>query len=217
MLCALGVVLLTGCGIIPTYVPPGYEPAAAVPATVPAPATQPNPGSPAPPAAVLPAHDDTSDTIHVGDKLIVTFADTVTPVQPFDVTVREDGMITLIYNQKIKAAGKNRGQLEDEIRALYVPKIFKQLTVSLRPEDRFFTVGGEVRMPARQIYTGSMTVLKGIAAAGGFTEFANKRRVEIIRANGKKEKVDAVKAQEDPRYDLPIYPGDQIFISRRIF
>ena len=40
---------------------------------------------------------------------------------------------------------------------------------------------------------------------------------DIIRSNGKKETIDAIKAQEDPRKDLPIYPGDQIHVHRRIF
>src|SRR6185503_14287600 len=127
VICALGVVFLTGCGIIPTYVPPGYESEASVPAApapvavapasaLPAaqtPESAPNPASSLPPASGLPApavrvtgipgDQVTIDTIHLGDKLIITFSDTVTPVPPFEATVREDGMITLIYNKKIKA------------------------------------------------------------------------------------------------------------------
>ena len=102
--------------------------------------------------------------------------------------------------------------------ALYVPKFYLRLTVTIKTEDRFFSVGGEVRTPNRQVYIGEMTLLKAITAAAGFTEFADKKRIEIIRTNRKKEKVDWYKAQENPtKYDVPIYPGDQIHVPRRAF
>jgi len=62
-------------------------------------------------------------------------------------------------------------QLQDEIVAIYVPKYFQRMTVSIKTDDRFFSVLGEVRNPSRQQYVGQMTVLKAIASAGGFTEF----------------------------------------------
>lgn len=168
------------------------------------------------PGAVAP--DPTADTLQVGNKLIITFADMPTPIPPMEETIREDGMISLHLGQKIQAAGKKKGQLEEEIVALYVPKYYVRLSVSIKQEERFFTVGGEVRQPNRQVYLGRMTVLSAITAAGGFTEFADKKKIEVIRANRKKDKINWFKAQEDPqKYDLPIYPGDQIHVHRRLF
>jgi protein involved in polysaccharide export with SLBB domain len=62
-----------------------------------------------------------------------------------------------------------------------------------------------------------MTVLKAIQTAGGFTEFAKRTKVQVTRANGHKEKpVNYDKAVKNPKLDLPIYPGDQIFVDKRI-
>lgn len=159
-----------------------------------------------------------ADTLSVGNKLVIIFSDMPTPIPPMEETIREDGMISLHLGQKIHAAGKKKGELEEEIKALYVPKYYLRLSVSIKLEERFFTVGGEVRQPNRQVYLGKMTVLSAITAAGGFTEFANKGKIEIIRAGSRrKDKVSWYKAQEDPqKYDLPIYPGDQIHVYRRV-
>src|ERR1051325_1014518 len=203
--------LVAGCSGIPTYTPEASQQPAATYTT--APATSGVPVAPGPNG-----YGAGLDQVHVGDKLVIIFSDTPQPMVPFEETVRDDGMITLPHEKKIKAAGKGKGELADEIRALYVPGIYRKLTVSIKTEDRFFTVSGEVRTPNRLIFSGTMTLLKAIASAGGFTEFANKRRIDIIRTTGAKEKCDWIKAQENPnRYDVPIYPGDQIHVHRRIF
>lgn len=204
-----------GCNVVPTYTPPGSESA---------PAAQPSGGGdPAPVAiapfdpALTPVTGGGIDEIRVGEKLTIIFSDTPPPGMPaHEVTVSSDGTISLPYNQSLKVSGKPRFQVQQEIRSIYVPSYYKQMSVTIRAEDRFFTVGGEVRNPSRQLFVGTMTVLKAIAAVGGFTEFADKRRVDIIRSNGNKEKVDAIKAQENPQqFDLQIYPGDQIYVHRR--
>lgn len=72
-----------------------------------------------------------------------------------------------------------------------------------------------MKSAARQIYVGSTTVLRAITSCGDFTEFANRRKVEIIRANGQREVMDCNKARKDPsKYDRPICPGDAIFVPR---
>ncbi|MDX1952945.1 MAG: polysaccharide biosynthesis/export family protein [Verrucomicrobiota bacterium] len=157
-----------------------------------------------------------SNLINVGDKLEVTFTDTP---QEFSgvITVREDGMITLPLNQTVKAAGRTWGDVQKEIHGLYVPKFYRRMTVVIVAADRFYFVGGEVKQPSRQPYTTEMTVLRAIQSAGDFTDFANKKAVEVIRTNGKKDVVNALAAQRDPSLDLPIYPGDQIIVNRRWF
>jgi protein involved in polysaccharide export with SLBB domain len=79
----------------------------------------------------------------------VTFSDIPNPPQPLEVRIPEDGRITLPYNMNVYAIGKTVSQLQDEIRGLYVPKLFVRLTVNIKTEDRVYFVGGEVRSPAR--------------------------------------------------------------------
>jgi protein involved in polysaccharide export with SLBB domain len=150
-----------------------------------------------------------------GEALIITFADTVTQLQPFEGRVKEDGTITLMENQEFKAAGKTAGQLEKEVRERYVPRYFVKMTVTVKSMDRFFYVNGQVRMPGRYEYRGDITVSGAVAAAGGCTEFANKTKVKISRANNKTVVVNLEKAIDDPKLDLPIYPRDRIEVPRK--
>ena len=167
-----------------------------------------------PPPAHATVND--SDTLQIGDSVTVVFSDLSTPLQPFEERVKNDGSITLLQNQKFQAAGKNRGDLEREIRARYVPDYYRNLTVTIKPLERFFYVSGEVNNRSRQPYLGELTVTKAIASAGGFTDFANKKKVRLTRANGKTIIVNCVAAQENSTLDLPVYPGDSITVGRSL-
>lgn len=155
--------------------------------------------------------------LRVGEMLVITFADVPNPIPPYEGRIREDGKITLTMNQEFVAAGKTVAELEREIRDRYVPKYFQNLTVTVRAPERFFYVDGQVRLPSRQQYLGEITLLGAIAAAGGFTDFAQPKKVRIIRADGKIEEVDCKRAQRDSRFDVPIYPGDRIIVPRRFW
>jgi len=151
-----------------------------------------------------------------GDLIKVAFSDIPNPPQPMEVRVPEDGRITLPYNMNVYAIGKTVSQLQEEIRNLYVPKLFVRLTVNIRTEERFYFVGGEVRSPARQQYLGDMTVLRAIDTVGGFTDFAKRSRIELRRANGEIHIINWDKARRDQKLDLKVYPNDQIIVHRRI-
>ena len=158
-----------------------------------------------------------TEIIHVGDSLVVTFSDLPTTIPAFEVRVNDEGTITLILNQKFTAAGKTRAQLENEIRERYVPRFYVRMTVTIKPQERMFYVDGEVHQPGPKMYIQPMTVLKAIASAGDFTDYAQKRRVVLTRLNGKKQTINCNKLREHPQLDLPVYPGDTIHVPRRIF
>jgi len=67
------------------------------------------------------------------------------------VPVHDDGTITLQQNKTFQAAGKSRGLLEREVRDAYVPSEWLHLTVTIKPQERFYFVGGEVKAPAKQL------------------------------------------------------------------
>jgi protein involved in polysaccharide export with SLBB domain len=165
-----------------------------------------------------PPADPTGTILHVNEAITVSFADTPTPILPMEDTIKEDGSITLIYHEKFQAAGKTVGALQEEIRERYVPQYFKYLTPSIKTGDRFYNVGGEVRAPGRQAYVTTMTVLRAIDTGGGFTDFAAKTRVKLTRAGGKKViNVNCVKARSHPELDLEVFPGDIVYVPKRIF
>ena len=151
------------------------------------------------------------DYIRPGERLEIEFRD-INPPEKIDQTVQQDGYISLILGQKLKVAEKTVSQVQNEIHDLYVPKYFVRLTVNLKREVRFYSVGGEVKRPGQQPYTGDASVVTAIQAAGDFTVYANKKKVQVIRSNGKTEIVNVPKALENPKLDLPIYPGDRIHV-----
>ena len=153
--------------------------------------------------------------LRAGELLMVTFADLINPIPPFEGRIKEDGKITLPQNQDFVAAGKSVAELEKEIHDRYVPKFFVNLTVTVKEEERFFDVDGQVNARSRQPYLGGITVLGAIAAAGGFTDFAQTKKVQIIRGNNTKVVVNCKKAKDHPQLDLPVYPGDRIYVPRR--
>jgi len=152
-----------------------------------------------------------------GDELNVTFPDMVPPVAPMIVRISEDGSITLIHNQRFEAAGKRIGELQTLIHDKYVPTYYKSLTVNVSSANQYYFVGGEVRGLGRQAYTGYMTVLGAIDTAGGFTEFARRGKVHVIRADGKQITLDATKALRDPDLNVEIFPNDKIDVPKRVW
>jgi protein involved in polysaccharide export with SLBB domain len=153
--------------------------------------------------------------LRVGESVTVTFQDLPSPVPPVETTIKEDGTITLIYNKPFLAAGKTVGQLESDIRKAYVPDIFVNMTPTISMKERWFYVDGEVKTPGRQVYLTKMTVIDAIATVGGFTDFARKHRILLIRANGKTYTIDFVKAQTRPELNLEVFPDDRVFVKKR--
>ncbi len=157
-----------------------------------------------------------SNILRPGELVKVDFSGTSSPPDKHEENIKDDGTITLYLIGPVKAAGKTPGQLQAEIQQLYVPRFYKNLNVTLTTSDRFFIVGGQVVRPDRHIYLGPISVLGAIKASGDFTDFAHKRKVKLIRADGTTHTIDASKAQNDPSLDLPVYPGDTINVPGRI-
>lgn len=164
-----------------------------------------------------PASIAASELLRKGDMVMITFSNIPNPPLPHQERIKEDGTLTLPLIGSVKAEGKNPGQLQKELQDAYVPKYYRNMVLTVRTEDRFFYVGGEVKLPNKYVHTPGVTVLKAIASAGGFTDFAAKTRVELTRSNEEKIIVDCKKAQRQPKLDLPVYPDDRIFVPRRLY
>ncbi len=154
---------------------------------------------------------------HVGDTVTVVFDGLPEQLQPHEEPIKEDGTITLDMIGSVKAAGKTAGALQNEIHDLYVPKFYTHLTVTVKTGDRVFFVTGEIKQPGRQIYSGQMTVSKAITSSGDFTDFANRKKVWLIRANGQRIKLNCDDILNGDAPDPQVYPGDQIQVTRRLF
>jgi polysaccharide export outer membrane protein len=157
-----------------------------------------------------------------GDTVKVTLIPPTRANQPsfpedHKVTIKEDGTIALPYFPEIPAAGLTTQELEKDIHDRYVPDYYKSLGVTVEPDARFIFVGGEVIRNGRIEYIGAITVTQAIQSAQGFTEYANRKKIKLIRSNGKTEVVNWNTAIEHPEKDPQVYPGDKIEVIRRIF
>jgi polysaccharide export outer membrane protein len=165
--------------------------------------------------------DQTSTTVGSGrlqaeDSVTVVFSGPPSPPDRFEGRIKQDGVISLPLIGSVQVMGMTTAELEKKLHEMYVPKYFVQLSVNVNSENRFVYVQGEVNNRSRQVYSGRITVLGAIAASGGFTDFAKKTKVQIIRGNGRIVYVNCVKALENPTLDLEIYPGDRIVVPRRL-
>jgi len=180
--------------------------------------TRPRPVNPVAGTNDVPLTVNSTDSLEPGNQITITFSGLSTIPIPYSCRIREDGTISPPYlKAPIIAAGKTIGELERELEKEYVPAIYKTINVTIRTADRFFYVGGEVRQPSRQIFIGRITVTQAIQSAGDFTDFADQREVRVIRATGKVDVIDCKAALDDPTRDLPVYPGDNIVVGRRLF
>jgi polysaccharide export outer membrane protein len=168
-----------------------------------------------PPAASVGGEPSGLDRLRKDDMVQVTFSGIPSPPPDHEERIKEDGTVTLQLIGSVTAAGLTAGELQKQIHDKYVPAYYQRLTVTVKTENRVFFVDGEVRQPNRYVYTGEMSVLRAISAAGGFTDFAAKRRVTLVRSGKPPIRVDAERAMRDPAADLPVYPGDRIVVPRR--
>lgn len=96
--------------------------------------------------------------------------------------------------------------------------VFDQDTINVLPIASVY-VSGQVKGPKSIEYTRDLTLLKAIALAGGFTEWANKDKIIILRQkeNGDTEtlRVDASKIEKGKEKDVPLKPNDHIIVYER--
>jgi protein involved in polysaccharide export with SLBB domain len=153
-----------------------------------------------------------------GDSLTVTFSDLPPPQpSPYEVKIQDDGTITLLHNEAFTASDKTPGDLEKEIRRRYVPRLYPTMTVTVNTtvSTRFYYVDGEVMRRDRQVYISRVTVLKAIASAGGFTDFANRKKLKLTRVTGRAFIIHCNKAIDDSKLDMEVFPGDRIYVQRK--
>jgi len=134
-------------------------------------------------------------------------------------TVDANGAVNLPYINKVKAEGLSPSQLSSAIEAAYrANKIFTNptITIIMQPQSRFVNVGGAVRQPMRVSFTEDMTLLTAINAAGGFNDFADQKRVRLLR--GKNATLyDVREFRRDPSKDVALQPGDRVEVPQSFF
>ena len=141
------------------------------------------------------------------------------PELSVEVPVRNDGKISVPLLDDVHAEGLTTDELKELLtQALseYISNPNVTVIVRNMTSKRAFLIGGVQRSGPIPLAT-NMRILDALAAAGGFTTFADKKRVKIIRQteNGEVEyrfDYDAYIAGKAPGTNLRLLPGDTIVI-----
>lgn len=154
--------------------------------------------------------------------------------EPIGLYVTDSGEMEVPLIGRVKATGRTCKQLAYDIKPLLEREYFKRATViigldaiSSRSPGKVMIIGqirspGVLDMPADD----TLTLSKAVLRAGGLGDFANKRKVKIMRAkerdpNGPrsttlydlKEILEQGHLEKDP----VLKPGDLIVIPERLF
>ena len=138
-----------------------------------------------------------------------------------EVPVRPDGMISLPLLDDVQAAGLTPIELRDFL-TRRLTEYMSQAEVSvIVTEVRSYKVSvlGEVRTPGRYELNSRSTVLEVLAMAGGFTDFATRSRIVVLRPDGgttKRIPFDYDKVFSDggkhKQENLYLRPGDIVLV-----
>ena len=134
-------------------------------------------------------------------------------------TIDNEGCVNMPYIGKVRVAGLSPGVAQSTIESVYRNRdIYTNPTITIgqQLQSRFVNVGGEVKTPQRIPYTADLTVLSSINAAGGFSPFADQRKVRLLRGN-EVMIIDVKKIRANPSLDIGVQPGDRIEVPQTIF
>ena len=135
------------------------------------------------------------------------------------VMVRPDGMISLPLVNDVQAEGVTPTQLATSITARLREFLTDpQVTVVVKEinSQRIYVLGEVIRAGAYPLFPG-MTFLQALSSAGGFTQFANVKKIYLLRTeNGRRIKIplnykDVVNGRATGQ-DLVVKTGDTIVV-----
>lgn len=162
---------------------------------------------------------ETAGTYRIGKGDVLEIHVWKEPVLSRETFVRMDGMISMPLLDDLQAAGRTPMEVKKDIQQrlsefLETPEV----TVILKEatSQKFYMIG-EIAKPGEYPLTTDMTVLQAFALAGGFTEWADKDKVMILRRENGQEKRIPVNYKEivkgkNPEQNILIQAGDTIVV-----
>jgi polysaccharide biosynthesis/export protein len=140
--------------------------------------------------------------------------------------VNDNGELEVPYIGLVPASGRTCKELAYSIKAAFEKEYYYHATVILavdrvseKSRGRIYVYGsvrgqGPQEIPADESYT----VSKAIIRAGGFGDFANKRKVKVTRKNGQDFVIDLKRVIEEGKSedDVVLQPDDQIYVPQRL-
>lgn len=179
--------------------------------------------------APLPDYDYSQEPNPLQMEYVLGVADSIAinvwknPEHSASVTIRPDGTITMPLIGNFEAAGKTPSQLKLEIESR-LGKFMRlegtEITIAVTNTASYrFTVSGEVNGPGIFSAPYFLTVAEAIAQAGGFSRFAKRDRMSLLRrdpATGEVRTIplnyDLIEDGSRPDMNIYILAGDALFV-----
>jgi polysaccharide export outer membrane protein len=163
-----------------------------------------------------------------GDKL--TYRVIEDQDDPKTLTVTDSGHLDVPYLGLVQAAGKTTQQLSKEIQELLQKDLYYQATVVIalelvnktRTTGKVYVTGQVHNKGGFDIPGGeTMTVSRAILAAGGFSDFSDKKNVKLIRKTPEGTQtfvINVVEVWEKGKLDkdMPVQPNDMVVVPARL-
>ncbi|MCP4622712.1 MAG: polysaccharide export protein [bacterium] len=135
------------------------------------------------------------------------------------VVVRTDGKISFPLMDDVQAAGLTPMEMKTNMEAglnEYVDSPFVTVTIQA-PNSKKFYILGEIAGTGEYPLTKNLTVLQAFALAGGFTEWASKKEIILLRNENGKDKLYRVNYKEiakgkDLSQNIQIKADDTIIV-----
>ena len=173
---------------------------------------------PAQAAAPAAGRGSGGDSYVIGPSDVLTVTVWKEPTLSGSILVRPDGMISVALLGDVQASGLTPLQLADQI-ATKLKKYIQDPNVSVvisQIHSKVVYLLGEVVKKGPVEMTPGMTLLEAIASAGGLTDYANAKKMYILRNEaGTQQKIpvhykEALKG--DSAFNLVLKPGDTIVV-----
>lgn len=151
-----------------------------------------------------------------GDRVKISLTGIPQP-EEIDNVVNDFGFVTLPLVGAVKIEGLTTARAEQMIKDAYIKgEYYKSIDVIVVAQAGEFYVRGEVKNEGVFSLSGDTTLVQGIIMAGGYTDYAKKWEITIIRGP-EKSVYDAEKIEKREMEDPLIHSGDIIVVPRRVF
>ncbi len=132
--------------------------------------------------------------------------------------VGESGSIRFPWIEDVEVAGRSKGEIAEIIETKLADGWLRQPQVSVRVmtrQNREVSVLGQVNEPGSYPFKERLTLVQAISLAGGLNPLAQAKKVKLIRdSDGARQtyEVNVRQILESKREDLPLQPGDVVFV-----
>lgn len=170
--------------------------------------------------------------IGIRDRLSLTIVEDELP--QLQISVTDAGEIDVPYIGRVGVEGRTCKNLAMHIKSLLEREYYHQATVligldsaggQVMSKGRYYldgqvNRGGPYEIPVDEILTISKAIIRG----GGFTQYANRKKVRLIRKNSSTGSTEiyiadmvSVMEKGQTRGDIELMPDDKIFVDEKFF